>query len=383
MVTKNGDEINWVITVKNDGPFDNTGVYAQDTIPPGLAYKTWSAEKGDFNMSNGKWTVGNVPVGKSYKLTITYKVTDITLATEESGVFGFYNSAQVFGDNIDPNSINNTVDNFVEITTCPPAAGAVGDPASCLCGSVAINDTPCSHGTTEYRLTVGSKVNLHADFDIETDGSYNAMGMVLNPYEDASFTYSIWCIVGGDEFQTSGPATVVIPALWPASFTDSLVDNGDGTMTHTALDGTVTTFNKGWTTIDEDSGTGDLIIGYPDGTTKTIEISNLLNPGQTVFPSVITSNIAITNLTLRNFTKINDSGGANISIVIPDPATLGLDTDRTFTWTFKRVNAWDSGQITITPDNLKKIDGLASITFPNNDFVSITLWTDGVNYFRS
>lgn len=384
-VTKNGDYINWKVIITNNGGSGNTNVKFQDTIAPGLAYQSYTIGppvKGTFNMSNGLWSIGSQAAGVSYQIVIKYKVVDISQATEESGVFGFALSGLVSGDNIDPNDINNIQSAFVEITTCPPSAGAVGEDPACLCGSVATNDTPCSHGTTEYRLTIGSLTNLDPSFtlDVET-GDYNAMGKIIDPFQDASFTYAIWCLVDGNEFETSGPATVVIPALFPATFTDSVTDNGDGTVTHKALDGTEVTWNKGWTTVTEESGTDVLTFTYPNGDTMEVDLGAILYPGSTVFPSVINANISITNLTLRNFNKVNDSGAQNINIILPDPATLGFAANRTQAWVFKRINVNDGGTITLTPDNTKTIDGQASYVFAGTDYTSVLVWTDGDNYF--
>lgn len=117
-VTKNGDFIYWPITINNEGPNANTNVKVQDYMAPGLAYQSYTLgppAKGTFNIGTGLWTVGTHNVGITYVLTIKYKVVDITQATQESGVYGFALNAVVSGDNIDPNDINNTLSDFVEI----------------------------------------------------------------------------------------------------------------------------------------------------------------------------------------------------------------------------------------------------------------------------
>lgn len=382
-VTKNGDPIYWTLTASNNGIFPEPNAKVQITIPAGLIIETYDAEKGTLNKTTGLWTVGGVNVGASYNNVVKFKVVDISLATTESGVFGFELIAVMSGDNIDPNSINNTKTAFIEVTNCPPSAGANNDEDACLCGSVAHNDTPCTHGTTQYILTLGSLVNLDPSFTIDpVTGNYNAYGKILNPYEPAQFTYSIWCTPsGGSPLQTSGPAVVILPALLNAAYTDKVEDLGNGFMRHTALNGAVVEWPKGWTVVSEDSGTGKLIFTYPDGTTYEVDLGSVVNPGLTVFPTVIDANITLTNLTLRNFHKVDDSGGAVIGIVLPDPATLGFAANRTQAWTFKRINNHDSGSITLTPDNTKTIDGAASYVFPSANKTSITVWTDGINYF--
>ncbi|MFC3197284.1 hypothetical protein ACFOET_06640, partial [Parapedobacter deserti] len=52
---------------------------------------------------------------------------------------------------------------------------------------------------------------------------------------------------------------------------DALVDNGDGTFTHTAADGTVVTFDANTTTVT-DNGDGTYTIVNADGTTVTVDV---------------------------------------------------------------------------------------------------------------
>ena len=363
-VTKNGDIINRIITITNGGPDANTNVTVQDNIPAGLAYQSYTIGppvKGTFNMSNGLWTVGTHNVGLVYKILIKYKVVDISLATAESDTYGFLLSSVISGDNLDPNDVNNTITEFVGITTCAPSAGAVEDLNACFCGCVSTNDTPCSHGITKYKITVGSLVNLDPEWTInEETGCYNATGSILNPYEEASFTYSIWCIVGDNEYETSGPVPVTFPAMFPESFTDSMEDNQDGLpmgitdeWTHTSVDGEVAGFRTGWA-------------------------------GFNVWEPIINANYTFTvdYFSLANFVRVDDSNYADIEITIPDLTTfVPLLNGKTFIWTFKRVNAFDGGSITIMVDGGKTIDGQVSYEFADNDYASITIWTDGTNYW--
>src|SRR5690606_4938469 len=53
---------------------------------------------------------------------------------------------------------------------------------------------------------------------------------------------------------------------------DALVDNGDGTFTHTAVDGTVVTFDANTSTIT-DNGDGTYTVTNVDGTTVTIDVA--------------------------------------------------------------------------------------------------------------
>jgi uncharacterized repeat protein (TIGR01451 family) len=205
-VTKNGDIIRWEIPVTNNGAQADTNVTVTGAYPAGVLYTTHNPVSGTtFDTSTPEWVIPSLASGATKTLVVFTKVTDITLAP-------FVWNLTVDGDNTDPTAGNNTLTLTVETTTCPPSAGAVDDPSACLCGNVTDNDTLCSNGTTEIRI--GTTTNLDEDFTIGTDGSYNASGFILDPFAVATFTYSIWCIVGEDEFETSGPATVTIPALF-------------------------------------------------------------------------------------------------------------------------------------------------------------------------
>ena len=52
---------------------------------------------------------------------------------------------------------------------------------------------------------------------------------------------------------------------------DSLVDNGNGTLTHTSVTGVATTFNSGWTQLVQNPTTGVVTVGYPDGTSVNFQ----------------------------------------------------------------------------------------------------------------
>jgi uncharacterized repeat protein (TIGR01451 family) len=215
-VTQNNDLYTWTIPVKNNGGFNSTENVVTDPLPDGIKYLnayTIPANVGTITYNTGTktvtWDIGLLTVGQEVTLKINTKIIDVTEAP-------FVNEASIEGSLIDPDEDNNTFTETVTVTTCAPVSGAVSDFDGCLCGDVSINDTACSHGTTEYRLQIGSLVNLDAGFTLNTDGTYSAMGMIIDLFEEASFQYSIYCIVGEDEYQTSGPVIQVINPLFNA-----------------------------------------------------------------------------------------------------------------------------------------------------------------------
>lgn len=353
-VSKIGDKITWNISFTNNGPEVERNAKLTDTLPAGLAYVTHSISKGTFDKNTGVATIGYMAVGETVTLKLTYIVEDIGEAVEYpegSGEMGFLNTVVVSGDNVDPNNVNNTTSQFTAITTCPPSAGALGNASACLCGDLSIKDTLCDRGITEYRIKPASRNNIGAGFSINVDGTYNALGFILNPYEAASFEYSIWCIVGDDEFETSGPALVVIPALFGEDATDELVDNEDGTYTHTALDGTSVTFSV--------------------FSAETISTPAITAPSTTLLAG-----------TLKNNYLINDGDGAAKIITLPLPSALGLSPGTTFNVTFKRVNDYVlPGSITLAAPVGTSIDQASTYVFPPNNKSSVTLFTDGTLWY--
>jgi uncharacterized repeat protein (TIGR01451 family) len=203
-ITQVGDFIIWTVPAQNNGTAISTNVSVQVNLTNGLQYISHTAPAGTtFNTTTGVWTIGTLGVGVANKkeLKITTKVTDLSEAP-------YTLTATISGTNVDPVSGNNTFTDVVGLTSCPPAAGAVNNPNSCLCGSVAVNDTPCTHGTTTWVLNEESVTNGEVIYWNENTGEYQAV------YEDPSapitFEYSIWCDVGDEPVQTSGPALVTI-----------------------------------------------------------------------------------------------------------------------------------------------------------------------------
>ena len=95
-----------------------------------------------------------------------------------------------------------------------PLAGAVDDDDNCACFDISTNDTPCTSCTTEYRIDEDSIVNGEVlNFDTSTGTGHFQHN---DPTEEGSFTYHIWCVdcSDGEDYETSGPATVTFPALF-------------------------------------------------------------------------------------------------------------------------------------------------------------------------
>lgn len=206
-ITQVGDLIIWTVPAQNNGTAVSTNVQVQVNITNGLQYVSHIATPGTtFNTITGVWSIPLLGVGSAHKkeLKITTRVLDISQAP-------FTLTATISGTNVDPVTSNNIFTDVVGLTSCPPSAGAINDPNACPCGSVASNDTKCTHGNTTWVLNEASVTNGDIIYWNENTGEYQAV--YDDPSSPITFEYTIWCDVGNGPVQTSGPALVTIQPL--------------------------------------------------------------------------------------------------------------------------------------------------------------------------
>ncbi|WAC42525.1 gliding motility-associated C-terminal domain-containing protein [Pedobacter sp. SL55] len=105
-----GDEFEYYLEVKNNGPQAATQVIASDVLPNGLTYLSATSANGTVNYGFGNrtvtWDIGNLVPGATVRLVIKVKATN-------PGVL--VNTATVVGKEIDPNQANNTSTHTLEI----------------------------------------------------------------------------------------------------------------------------------------------------------------------------------------------------------------------------------------------------------------------------
>uniref|UniRef100_UPI00262FF83A Cna B-type domain-containing protein n=1 Tax=uncultured Methanobrevibacter sp. TaxID=253161 RepID=UPI00262FF83A len=65
-----GDRMHWIIEVVNHGPSPATGVVALDKLPAAVKYMSYTASKGSYDASTGKWNIGDLAIGESVRLDI-------------------------------------------------------------------------------------------------------------------------------------------------------------------------------------------------------------------------------------------------------------------------------------------------------------------------
>ncbi|WP_420321297.1 gliding motility-associated C-terminal domain-containing protein [Flagellimonas sp.] len=84
-----GDQIEFTITVQNDGPNDATNVVVTDVLASGYGFVSAVPSAGVYEALNGSWTVGNLANGASENIVITANVLangDYTNIAELTGL---------------------------------------------------------------------------------------------------------------------------------------------------------------------------------------------------------------------------------------------------------------------------------------------------------
>ncbi|MGI9470757.1 MAG: DUF11 domain-containing protein, partial [Rubripirellula sp.] len=71
------DTIVFEIVINNGGPSDATGVVVEDLLPNGLTFVSSNASVGNYNSSNGQWTIGNLANQATQTLTLNARVDSV------------------------------------------------------------------------------------------------------------------------------------------------------------------------------------------------------------------------------------------------------------------------------------------------------------------
>lgn len=166
-VASPGDDLEYTITVTNDGPSDEEGMRFQDIVPASLNNVTWTCSitsgAGSCGATSGTGNAIDTTLNLENKAIATYTVSG-TLSSSASGTIT--NSATVIRNNdiTDPDLSNNTDDASTVINTTPPPSGT-------FCYSVAEGGD---------RL-VGIDINTGAESDIGPVGATDIEAIAYQP----------------------------------------------------------------------------------------------------------------------------------------------------------------------------------------------------------
>lgn len=192
--TQNGDKFIYTIKVENQSSYTDTNVVTViDPLPAGIAYSSHTNTQGVFVPGTLSWTIPSLP-GK----TATYLYLKVVVNDVLEGPFSI--NVTTTGSLVDPELGNNTATLTVGPANCSPAGGGNPD-TGCACIDVSLNDTKCTHGETQWRLDANSIVNGELVSWDELTGK--AIFTHIDPSENITGTYGLWCVIGVDEYQVS------------------------------------------------------------------------------------------------------------------------------------------------------------------------------------
>lgn len=202
LIKEIGAPVVWTITVTN-GKVANSNVHVDLTIPSKFTVDSITSTKGI--LGGTVWTIGSMTVDEVSKMILVLNLNETPEGFEEDFEFKALVTGTV--DTILTN--NELIDNVTyRAFTESPLAGAEEDKTSCLCVDVSTNDTLCTQGCTEWRFNTISLVNgIKNEWDILTGkGSFT----VIDPTENITFTYNLYCTQGDEEYliQQNVPVTI-------------------------------------------------------------------------------------------------------------------------------------------------------------------------------
>ncbi|MDG1315474.1 MAG: DUF11 domain-containing protein [Flavobacteriaceae bacterium] len=99
-VSKTGQVFEWSVTIKNKGPLLSENTMVQNNMSAGVVLLSASCDKGSYDMSNNKWTIGDMADEEVQTLLMVMKVLDIDLAP-------YTNEIVVSSSTLDPDQLDN------------------------------------------------------------------------------------------------------------------------------------------------------------------------------------------------------------------------------------------------------------------------------------
>ncbi|WP_431241340.1 gliding motility-associated C-terminal domain-containing protein [Flavobacterium sp. P21] len=180
-----GTDVTFEVIITNSGPQNTAGVEVTDLLPTGYTFKSYSATKGTYNKTTGKWTIGSLINGDSQTLQLTATVN-------ASG--NYTNIAEVTASTLpDPNSTPNngvtTEDDYATAITAPVVPMA---DLSLIKAVVGGNLSPIFGATITFEITVNNS------------GPQAATGVSVKDLLPSGYQYIVYSSTAGQYFNTTG-----------------------------------------------------------------------------------------------------------------------------------------------------------------------------------
>ncbi|WP_337968883.1 gliding motility-associated C-terminal domain-containing protein [uncultured Flavobacterium sp.] len=180
-----GTAVTFEIVVTNSGPQNVTGVEVTDLLPSGYTYNSFTATKGAYDKTTGKWNIGSLLNGDSQTLQLTATV---------NATGNYINIAEVTASSLpDPNSTPNngvpTEDDYATATVTPTQAVADLSLTKAVVGG---NLSPIFGATVTFEITV------------KNSGPQAATGVRVKDLLPNGYEYIVYSSTTGQYFDTTG-----------------------------------------------------------------------------------------------------------------------------------------------------------------------------------
>ncbi|KAF2326440.1 PKD domain-containing protein [Flavobacterium ginsenosidimutans] len=180
-----GTPVTFEIVITNQGPQDATGVEVTDLLPSGYTFSNFTATKGTYTSTNGKWIIGSLPRGDAQ----TLQLTAIVNATGN-----YLNTTEVTASSLpDPDSTpNNGItaeDDYAEIVTVPVVPMADLSLTKSIIGG---NLSPIFGATVTFEITV------------KNSGPQTATGVQVKDMLPSGYEYVVYSSTAGQYYNTTG-----------------------------------------------------------------------------------------------------------------------------------------------------------------------------------
>ena len=180
-----GSAVTFEIVVTNSGPQNVTGAEVTDLLPSGYTYNSFTATKGTYDKTTGKWNIGSLLNGDSQTLQLTATV---------NSTGNYINIAEVTASSLpDPNSTPNngvtTEDDYATATVTPAQATADLSLVKAVVGG---NLSPIFGATITFEITV------------KNSGPQTATGVKVKDLLPSGYKYIVYSSTTGQYFDTTG-----------------------------------------------------------------------------------------------------------------------------------------------------------------------------------
>ena len=211
-----GSTVVFTIEVRNEGPDDATGVEVRDELPDGYTFVSAETSTGGYDAATGVWAIGSLANGDATALRITALVN-----TEGE----YLNSAEVFGNEDDPDAVNNAGEASVTPVHPPQAIddSATGNSNKALIISVLGNDTERTYPLDAASVEIVTQPQ-HGTLGIGPDGTITYTSERGYVGEDR-FTYRVKDSEG--HWSETAEVTITVAAN-PLRIPNIFTPNGDG-----------------------------------------------------------------------------------------------------------------------------------------------------------